>query len=461
MEMDNTRNNKGLVRGLMIIMSIFIVFGAVFYFIQTHFLWNTTIEGIDCSFLSIEKATEKINLEIGEREVTFSFTNGKTYDVALKQLGIRVDENRITQLFKQQHFNPREAREYELDGFILADEEMLRNVLKQIPELQEENMVEPQNAYIFFDEDAIEFSIQKETSGSIINFEKAIDFSQEKIKNDEKQIDFSTIYEKAEILTEDLVSERDELNIYLNSTINFELSDGSIVTLDSNIIKNWVYQDENGKFLFDTENGVPAFVEELAVKVNEANSYMYFIPSESNEFATVNVPWEVRAQLDKEKQIAEIELMLGYPEPLYKKPVYDRTLISDMLSSRIEIDITRQHIWFYLDNTLLLHTDCVTGDVRNGYDTPTGVYFLLNKDPGAYLEGYNKDGSKYRTYVKYWMRIFKGIGLHDAPWRVEFGGEIHKTNGSHGCINMPEWAAAQTYEYIDDTIPVIVFHSKV
>lgn len=458
--MDNTRNNKGLVRGLMIIMSIFIVFGAVFYFSQTHFLWNTTIEGIDCSFLSIEKATEKINLEMGEWEVTFSFTNGKTYDVALKQLGIRVDENRITQLFKQQHLNPREAREYELDGFILADKEMLRNVLKQIPELQEENMVEPQNAYIIWDEETVQFSIQKETSGSVIIFEKAIDFSLEKIKNDENQIDFSTIYEKAEILTEDLVNERDELNIYLNSTINFELSDGSIVTLDSNIIKNWVYQDENGKFLFDTENGVPAFVEELAVKVNEANSYLHFIPSESNELVTVNVPLEVRAQLDKEKQIIEITDLLGNVEPISKKPIYDRTLISDMISSRrIEIDNTRQHIWFHLDGTLLLDTDCVTGDVRNGYDTPTGVYFLLNKNRGVYLEGYNKDGSKYRSYVEYWMRFFQGIGMHDAPWRVVFGGEINRTNGSHGCVNMPEWAAALMYEYIDDTIPIIVYQS--
>lgn len=460
MEMDNTRNDKGLVRGLMIIMSIFIVFGAVFYFIQTHFLWNTTIEGIDCSFLSIEKATEKINLEMGEREVTFSFTSGKTYDVALKQLGIRVDENRITQLFKQQHFNPREAREYELDGFILADEEMLRNVLKQIPELQEENMVEPQNAYIIWDEETVQFSIQKETSGSVIIFEKAMDFTLEKIKNDEKQIDFNPIYEKAEILTEDLVNERDELNIYLNSTINFELSDGSIVTLDSNIIKNWVYQDENGKFLFDTENGVPAFVEELAVKVNDANSYMYFIPSESNEVARVNVPREVRAQLDKEKQIAEIKLILGYPEPLYKKPVYDRTIINDIiLSSRIEIDITRQHIWFYLDETLILHTDCVTGNVRYGYDTPTGVYFLLNKDPGALLEGYNIDGSMYSVTVKYWMRFVPGIGMHDAYWREVFGGDIYLTNGSHGCVNMPEWAAALMYEYINNTIPIIVYQS--
>ena len=111
MEMDNTRNNGGLVRGLLIIMSIFIVFGAIYYFSQTHFLWDTIIEGIDCSFLSIEKATEKINLEMGERDVTLIFSKGKTYDVQLKQLGIKVEKNRISQLFEYQHLNPREASE--------------------------------------------------------------------------------------------------------------------------------------------------------------------------------------------------------------------------------------------------------------------------------------------------------------------------------------------------------------
>ena len=58
------------------------------------------------------------------------------------------------------------------------------------------------------------------------------------------------------------------------------------------------------------------------------------------------------------------------------------------------------------------------------------------------------------------MRFNQGIGMHDASWRVYFGGKIYLTSGSHGCVNMPYDAAAQMYENIDETMPIIVYQSK-
>ena len=187
---------------------------------------------------------------------------------------------------------------------------------------------------------------------------------------------------------------------------------------------------------------------------------MHFIASDSDKLVSVNVPSNVRAQLDKEAQIEEIKLLLGSPNTLNLRPLYDRELISDMFGNHIELDLSRQHIWFYKDGKLIVDTPCVTGCVRDGNDTPTGVFFLLNKNRDVYLEGYNNDGTRYKSFVKYWMRIYKGIGLHDASWRSNFGGEIYLNNGSHGCINMPKEAAKTTFENIDNTIPVIVYKSN-
>ena len=47
--------------------------------------------------------------------------------------------------------------------------------------------------------------------------------------------------------------------------------------------------------------------------------------------------------------------------------------------------------------------------------------------------------------------------IHDTKI---IGGEIYKSSGSHGCINMPEGAAKTTFENIDNTIPVIVYKSN-
>jgi lipoprotein-anchoring transpeptidase ErfK/SrfK len=49
-----------------------------------------------------------------------------------------------------------------------------------------------------------------------------------------------------------------------------------------------------------------------------------------------------------------------------------------------------------------------------------------------------------------------GIGLHDASWQPWFGGNRYRTNGSHGCINMPLAAAKTLYANISigDTVKV-------
>lgn len=48
------------------------------------------------------------------------------------------------------------------------------------------------------------------------------------------------------------------------------------------------------------------------------------------------------------------------------------------------------------------------------------------------------------------------IGLHDASWRKSYGGEIYKTNGSHGCVNLPKEAAYQLYDMVNVGTSVIV-----
>lgn len=320
MKKNNPRSNQELKNAFIVLIALLVllvVLGVAYYFTQTHFLWGTTIENVSCSFLSVEKAIEKINLEKESKIVTFCFTNSDTYNVEARYLGVHIDESRVAEIFEQQQLNPKESKKYDLNGFILVDSDKLRTFLEQLPELQKENMVEPQNAYIIWDE--IKFTIREEELGNVIDFEEAMKFSMEQIKCDEEKIDFSSItHITPEILAEDLVSEQKELNSILNSSINYELSDGSIVTLDSNIIKNWVYQDENGKFKFDIENGVSQFVEELAIKVNDANSFMQFAATDCEELATVNVPWEVRPQLDKNSEIDAIKCLLGKTEKIYK-----------------------------------------------------------------------------------------------------------------------------------------------
>lgn len=443
---------------ILAVILISIVVGAN-YFLKNHFLYGTVIEGVNCSFLSVEDAKEKIDNSLGNKIIKFSLVSDKEYSVLARELGIGVDEKQIEKIFKNQHENPEEQRKYSLKGFIIFDKAKLQELFELIPELQEENMIKPQNAYITWNQ--LEFSIESEVIGNEIDLDKAFSFASAQIKQGEREISFSSMTNQfPEIYSEDLETERDELNSIVKSSIIFKLSNGEVVTLDVNTIKDWVYQDENGKFHIDIENGVQKFVENLNNLVEEANSQISFKATDYNEPIILDIPENLRAHLDIEKQTAEIFKMLENGESYTVEPIYDKGLFTDTFNSYVELDISRQHIWLYVNGELIMDTPCVTGNVSLGYDTPTGIFYLLNKNEDVYLEGYNRDGSKYSSFVDYWMRFYEGVGFHDATWRSQFGGNIYLTNGSHGCVNMPKDAAIILYEYINETMPIIVYNSQ-
>ena len=55
------------------------------------------------------------------------------------------------------------------------------------------------------------------------------------------------------------------------------------------------------------------------------------------------------------------------------------------------------------------------------------------------------------------MPFNKNVGLHDASWRSSFGGQIYRTNGSHGCVNLPPSAAKAIFSYVSKGTPVVCY----
>ena len=64
------------------------------------------------------------------------------------------------------------------------------------------------------------------------------------------------------------------------------------------------------------------------------------------------------------------------------------------------------------------------------------------------------------AFCEYFIRLTPdGIGIHDASWQKEFGKDIYKTKGSHGCINMKYDDIRKLYNTINtmSDIPVIIY----
>lgn len=155
--------------------------------------------------------------------------------------------------------------------------------------------------------------------------------------------------------------------------------------------------------------------------------------SSNKEEKTINVTV-------KEKPKPKTTTQYTYPENEQSK--YKGTFI--------EISIASQTLKYYKDDKLMLKSSIVTG-LNN--TTPTGTYKVINKARNTTLRG--KD---YASFVYYWI-AFKGTayGIHDATWRSSFGGQIYKTNGSHGCVNMPYYNAQQLYSMVAINTPVYIY----
>lgn len=138
--------------------------------------------------------------------------------------------------------------------------------------------------------------------------------------------------------------------------------------------------------------------------------------------------------------------------PIYKHEGYVRG-IDDTGGTYIEVDMSNQHLYYYEEGRLILDTDIVTGGYPNGSDTPAGCFYAYDKQTDRVLVG-----PGYRTPVKFWIRVKDSIGIHDADWREEFGGEIYKTDGSHGCVNVPVDIMSKLYDLTKEGTPIIMYY---
>ena len=122
----------------------------------------------------------------------------------------------------------------------------------------------------------------------------------------------------------------------------------------------------------------------------------------------------------------------------------------------VEVSIEEQKVFLVEDGEIVFETDCVTG--TDGYsETTRGVFQVQMKASPTTLKDKDKNGNSYEQPVEYWIGFNGSQGMHDAIWRGEFGGEIYKTWGSHGCVNLPLESAERIYKEVYMYFPVIVY----
>lgn len=135
----------------------------------------------------------------------------------------------------------------------------------------------------------------------------------------------------------------------------------------------------------------------------------------------------------------------------YKRNTLDEA-VNDIGNTYVEIDLTNQYLYMYVNGELVKDCPVVTG-LPGSRATPQGVYRLKNKVMDVPLVG-----DDYVTPVKYWMPFNGGIGMHDAVWQSAFGGDRYKRKGSHGCVNLSMTNAGDIYKNAIVNMPVVCYY---
>lgn len=190
-----------------------------------------------------------------------------------------------------------------------------------------------------------------------------------------------------------------------------------------------ISDDEDGDY--DSYDVSDKLEFELKVKKNK----MYYIKVYS--YCTIDGEKKLSSYEMKSLECGEVPKVHGY----------------DVGDTYIEISLDKQHMWYYKNGELIVSTDVVTG-YKNAHDTPTGLYYVINKASPAELVGETWD-----VWVNFWLGVtYDGVGIHDSTWRTGgYGGNIYTYDGSHGCINTPYDAVKKIYDNCKENTPVVIY----
>lgn len=426
---------------------------------QNRFVRGTVIDQVDVSGMTIPELEEQVknySLRVIERQADGTALEEEIHG---SEIGVSYISTEPLQAVLQEQnswlwFLKQDAV-YETEALPFYEEKVLEEKIGELRGFKKEFIVEPADAYI---EDYVPgsgFELVAENRGNRLNRNKVIEVIKAAVDGMEEQVDLEEngCYEEPKVTLEDagLQDAYARLQNYVNVVITYTFGTEKEV-LDGDTIVDWIIVD-GAQVTFDR-----TMVEEYVASLRKKHDTVFRPRKFDTSYGTeVTVDrGDYGWWMDTEQETEELTEMLERGESGERVPVYKQKAASyetpDYGNTYVEINLTAQHLFLYQDGECILESDFVSGNPSRGNGTPTGIYGITYKERNATLKGEN-----YRTPVSFWMPFNNNVGMHDATWRGEFGGNIYQTNGSHGCINLPYSVAEEIYNHVEKDTPVICY----
>lgn len=481
-EQKESKKKKWIIAAIILaVVILLLAILAVVYFriadyYKTHFMPGTMINGIACDKLDASEVSALLESQpltydlsvIGYDDEVLGSLDEE--DIGLKYVSTLEGVEQILEfqnpLFWPLAYVGSYESSHDLTCGTVYDKEFVIQSIGEWDIFKKDQMEAPQNAYISEYQPQIKrYEIVPEILGNTLDVEKVKELVVLAVEERAERLDLEKegCYILPEITADHaaLKDKCEDLNLLLSAKIVYDWN-GSEVILDGETIKDWIKDEEvvgpEGDYKAEVvldEEAVAEYVAAQAKKYDTYGKHRKFTTALGETITVLNGGYGWKT--DREKETQELLALIKEGAVTKKEPVYlvkaAQKGTDDIGSSYVEIDLSNQHLYMHWKGEIVLETDFVSGDMSNGNTTPGGLYRLTYKTTNAVLRGRD-----YVTPVSYWMPFNGNIGMHDATWRSEFGGDIFMTNGSHGCINLPLDKAQAIYGYVSTGFPIICYY---
>jgi len=440
------------------------------YYFWDHFDFYTTVDNVDCTFKTPQEVEQVISDHVADYELTITGRDGLDDTITAKDVGLfYVPDGQVEKLLAQQNsflwFMTLFGR-HDNDTTRVSVDYATTQLSKKYQELDlynKDKMKPPVDAYAEFQ--GSQYVIHPEDEGSTLIQDRTQQAIQQALLGMDPQVDLDEqgCYQAPKVFSNDpdLKTEVDTWNKYACFEVTYTFGKNTEV-LDGSTTMDWIDIDDNGVGTLN-EDALEAWVHDFGSRHDTVGDTRTFTTATGDK-ATVEggtYGWEVDEDAEIEALNEAYENHTGETrDPIYvqEAATYAKKGQPDWGDTYIELDLTKQHMYYIEKGKIVFQADVVTGLPDGVHNTPQGTYSILEMASPSKLVGDIQSNGKpeYETWVTYWMRMtWAGHGFHDATWQPWFGGDRYTYAGSHGCINMSYDDAQTLYSLIDVGTPVV------
>ncbi|MBD7957325.1 L,D-transpeptidase family protein [Microbacterium sp. Sa4CUA7] len=260
--------------------------------------------------------------------------------------------------------------------------------------------------------------------------------------------------------TESAQGSADVLNAMLD-TAGFYVGEERTVPIDRAVLASWITLStgEDGTVEFTADPAaIQPVVDTLPGLVDRAAVDATVITNTAGEHL-----WDIQAGQAGRALETTDGIAAGFADQLadgnavYALPVKETEFQTTALARTIDVNLSAQRVTLYENGAAVDSWLVSTG--KQGAPTYTGNYTINSMYPMQTLYGTYRgpNGEPRGPYVQpdvKWMMYFNGgQAFHGVYWHSKWG-----TPSSHGCVGMPEWRAAQLYDWAAPGVEVSIHY---